>query len=64
MERTRGIGSDSVLEFVGTQESMMQAIRSSRPGGFVGEVRVPHGVELNGQKLFYTHVHLHGGPAI
>src|SRR6266542_2645983 len=62
-ELTSGIGADSVLECVGTQESMMQAIRSTRPGGSVGYVGVPHGVELNGEELFYTHVHLHGGPA-
>src|SRR5437763_4301 len=31
---TKGIGADSVLECVGTQESMMQAIRCARPGGF------------------------------
>ena len=60
---TKGIGADSVLECVGTQESMMQAIRSSRKGGYVGYVGVPHGVELNGEQLFYAHVHLHGGPA-
>src|SRR6266851_9766109 len=58
-----GIGVDSVLECVGTQESMMQAIRCTRPGGAIGYVGVPHGVELGGEKLFYTHVHLHGGPA-
>jgi threonine dehydrogenase-like Zn-dependent dehydrogenase len=51
-EMTGGVGADSVLECVGTQESMMQAI-----GG------VPHGVQLEGQHLFFTHVHLHGGPA-
>jgi threonine dehydrogenase-like Zn-dependent dehydrogenase len=62
-ELTGGIGADSVLECVGTQESMMQAIRSTRPGGYVGYVGVPHGVELNGQELFFAHVHLHGGPA-
>ncbi len=62
-EWTGGIGADSVLECVGTQESMQQAIRSTRPGGSVGYVGVPHGVELNGEKLFSTHVHLHGGPA-
>jgi threonine dehydrogenase-like Zn-dependent dehydrogenase len=62
-ELTGGVGADSVLECVGTQESMMQAIRSTRPGGSVGYVGVPHGVELNGEKLFYSHVHLHGGPA-
>ncbi len=60
---TNGIGADAVLECVGTQESMMQAIRSTRPGGWVGYVGVPHGVELKGEELFYTHVHLHGGPA-
>src|SRR6266571_3376572 len=60
---TKGIGADSVLECVGTPESMMQAISSTRPGGHIGYVGVPHGVELNGEKLFYTHVHLHGGPA-
>jgi threonine dehydrogenase-like Zn-dependent dehydrogenase len=62
-ELTSGIGADAVLECVGTQESMMQAIRSTRPGGYVGYVGVPHGVELNGQELFFAHVHLHGGPA-
>lgn len=62
-ELTDGIGADSVLECVGTQESMMQAIHSTRPGGHVGYVGVPHGVELEGEELFSTHVHLHGGPA-
>jgi len=62
-ELTDGVGADAVLECVGTRESMMQAIRVTRPGGYVGYVGVPHGVELNGQELFYSHVHLHGGPA-
>ena len=63
MELTNGVGAGSVLECVGTEESMMQAIRVTRPGGSIGYVGVPHGVELNGQELFFTHVHLHGGPA-
>src|SRR5712691_2632787 len=50
---TRGVGADAVLECVGTQESMMQAIHSTRPGGSVGYVGVPHGVELEGEQLFY-----------
>jgi len=62
-ELTDGIGADSVLECVGTQESMLQAIRSTRKGGYVSFVGVPHGVELKGEELFYAHVHLHGGPA-
>src|SRR6267143_2125453 len=63
VELTNGVGADSVLECVGTQESIMQAINSSRKGGYVSYVGVPHGVELNGEELFFSHVHLHGGPA-
>jgi threonine dehydrogenase-like Zn-dependent dehydrogenase len=63
MDMTKGVGADSVLECVGTQESMMQAIRATRKGGYVSYVGVPHGVEFKGEELFYTHVHLHGGPA-
>jgi threonine dehydrogenase-like Zn-dependent dehydrogenase len=63
-ELTGGLGAHSVIEAVGTQESMMQAIRSTRPGGHVGYVGVLHDdVELPGEELFFSHVHLHGGPA-
>jgi threonine dehydrogenase-like Zn-dependent dehydrogenase len=62
-QMTGGIGADSVLECVGTKESMTQAIGSTRAGGYTSYVGVPHGVELNAQDLFYSHVHLHGGPA-
>ncbi|QIX51910.1 zinc-dependent alcohol dehydrogenase family protein [Rhodococcus sp. DMU1] len=62
-ELTGGLGAHSVVEAVGTQESMMQAIRSTRPGGHVGYVGVAHGVQLPGEELFFSHVHLHGGPA-
>jgi threonine dehydrogenase-like Zn-dependent dehydrogenase len=60
---TNGLGAHSVIEAVGTQESMMQAIRSTRPGGHVGYVGVAHDVQLPGRELFFSHVHLHGGPA-
>ncbi|MEU2661025.1 zinc-dependent alcohol dehydrogenase family protein [Micromonospora sp. NPDC007220] len=60
---TDGLGAHSVIEAVGTQESMLQAIRSTRAGGHVGYVGVAHGVELPGEELFFSHVHLHGGPA-
>ena len=62
-ELTSGLGAHSVIEAVGTQESMLQAIRSTRPGGHVGYVGVSHDVELPGQELFFSAVHLHGGPA-
>jgi threonine dehydrogenase-like Zn-dependent dehydrogenase len=63
IDLTNGVRADSVLECVGSQESMMQAIESCRAGGYVSYVGVPHNVELKGQQLFFTHVHLHGGPA-
>ena len=62
-ELTGGLGAHSVVEAVGTQESMMQAIRSTRPGGHVGFVGVGHGVEVPGMELFWSLVHLHGSPA-
>lgn len=60
---TKTVGADSVLECVGTKESMAQALHCARPGAMVGYVGVPHGVELSGQELFYGQVGMLGGPA-
>ncbi|GHC51371.1 zinc-dependent alcohol dehydrogenase family protein [Neogemmobacter tilapiae] len=60
---TRDVGADAVLECVGTKESMFQAINAARPGGSVGFVGVPHGVELGGEFLFFSQKNLLGGPA-
>ncbi len=60
---TGGLGAHSTVEAVGTLESIMQAIRSTRPGGHVGYVGVFHDVQLPGDELFFSGVHLHGGPA-
>jgi threonine dehydrogenase-like Zn-dependent dehydrogenase len=62
-ELTGGIGADSVLECVGSEESMVQAIRSTRPGGSIGYVGVPHGMKLDMLPVFFHLVRLHGGPA-
>ncbi|MEU6655662.1 zinc-dependent alcohol dehydrogenase family protein [Streptomyces sp. NPDC046900] len=62
-EMTGGIGADRVLECVGNEQSMQQALNSTRPGGNVGFVGVPHGIALDGTQLFYSHVGLRGGPA-
>jgi len=62
-EMTGGLGAHSVIEAVGTQESMMQAIRCTRAGAHVGFVGVAHRVQIPGEELFYAEVHLHGGPA-
>ncbi|MFJ5234101.1 zinc-dependent alcohol dehydrogenase family protein [Kitasatospora sp. NPDC088391] len=63
MDLTDGLGADSVLECVGTDAAMGQALRGARPGGSVGFVGVPHGVAVDGQELFFSHVGLRGGPA-
>jgi threonine dehydrogenase-like Zn-dependent dehydrogenase len=60
---TGGVGAESVLECVGTQESMTQAMNCARPGGSIGFVGVPHGVQLDGQNLFFAQKSLLGGPA-
>ncbi|WP_026328064.1 zinc-dependent alcohol dehydrogenase family protein [Streptomyces sulphureus] len=62
-ELTGGVGADSVLECVGTAQAMQQALHSTRPGGSVGFVGVPHEVAVDGQELFFSHVGLRGGPA-
>ncbi len=61
-EFTDGLGAHSVIEAVGTRESMLQALHAVRPGGNVGYVGVTHG-DLPGDQLFFSHAHLHGGPA-
>jgi len=62
-ELTGGLGAHSVVEAVGTQESMTQAVRSTRPGGHMGFVGFSHDVSLSGGELFSSLIHLHGGPA-
>ena len=62
-ELTNGLGAHSIVEAVGTEESMMQAIQSTRAGGHVGFVGVFHGMQIPAMDLFWSTVHLHGGPA-
>jgi len=62
-ELTGGYGAHSVIEAVGTKESMMEAIRSTRPGGQLGYVGVFHGEELPIMDMFSAGINLHGGPA-
>jgi threonine dehydrogenase-like Zn-dependent dehydrogenase len=62
-ELTGGLGAHSVIEAVGTQESTMQAIGATRPGGHMGFVGVNCDVSIPGIDLFFAGIHLHGGPA-
>lgn len=62
-ELTNGLGAHSVIEAVGTQESTMQAINATRPGGHMGFVGVNYDVTIPGIDLFFAGIHAHGGPA-
>lgn len=63
MELTDGVGAESVLECVGMETSMQQAVGVCRPGGTIGYVGVPHGVSFDGQQLFFRQQRMLGGPA-
>lgn len=60
---TKGVGAESVLECVGTAQSMTQALNCCRPGGSIGYVGVPHGVQFDGAQLFFQQKAMLGGPA-
>jgi alcohol dehydrogenase len=59
-------GANHVLECVGAAASMELAIQVARPGGTIGYVGVPHGVQeegLNVMEMFFKHLTLRGGGA-
>lgn len=60
---TKGIGAESLLECVGTEQSMAQAMQCARPVGTIGYVGVPHGVQFDGAQLFFQQKAMMGGPA-
>ena len=62
-ELTGGIGVDSVLECVGTGESMATAFDIVRPGGSIGYVGVPHGTEFPVPRMFGGNIGVRGGLA-
>jgi threonine dehydrogenase-like Zn-dependent dehydrogenase len=61
---TGGRGVHSILECVGTEDSMRTAILIARPGAAVGRVGVPHyeGTPASPQ-AFYGNISVGGGPA-
>ena len=63
LELTGGVGVDAALECVGTAEAFTTAVAVTRPGGIVGYVGVPHGVEVPINTLFFRNVGLRGGAA-
>jgi hypothetical protein len=60
---TGGIGVDAALECVGTNEAIHTALAISRAGAIVGNVGLPHQVELSALGMFVRNVGVHGGPA-
>lgn len=63
-ELTQGFGAHSVLECVGTEQSMATSMGIVRAGGAVGRVGVPHYEAIPGaQQMFYDNVIVAGGPA-
>ena len=62
-ELTDGLGAHSTIEAVGTQEAMDQALAATRAGGHLGFVGVSHDLAIEGERLFFSSVHLHGGLA-
>jgi threonine dehydrogenase-like Zn-dependent dehydrogenase len=61
---TGGLGVQSVLECVGTEQAMDTSMGIVRAGGGVGRVGVPHYEAIKGaQQMFYDNVIVGGGPA-
>src|SRR2546430_2611175 len=59
-----GLGVQSVLECVGTEEAMRTAIGIARAGGTIGRVGVPHYEAIPGSEpAFYNNLMIGGGPA-
>ena len=63
MALTRGQGVHSVLECVGTDQSMVDSVAIARPGGAIGRVGVPHYEGIPAGPTFFKNVFVGGGPA-
>ena len=61
-ELTRGFGAHSVLECVGSEQSMVTATGIARAGGAIGRVGVPH-YNTIAEQVFYNNLTVSGGPA-
>jgi threonine dehydrogenase-like Zn-dependent dehydrogenase len=59
-----GAGASAALECVGTQQSLEQAIESTRFGGRIGCVGLPHGIDsLDFRRIFGFNRRVGGGAA-
>jgi threonine dehydrogenase-like Zn-dependent dehydrogenase len=60
---TGGRGVHAVLECVGTEQSVNDAVAIARPGGAIGRVGVPHYEGIPAGPTFFKNVIVSGGPA-
>jgi len=61
---TGGLGVHSLLECVGTEQAMIDAIGMTRAGGAIGRVGVPHYHAIpEAAPAFYANISIGGGPA-
>lgn len=58
-----GRGVHSVLECVGTEEALLDAVAIVRPGGAIGRVGVPHYTGIPASPTFFKNIMVGGGPA-
>ena len=58
-----GRGVHSVLECVGTEQAVVDAVAITRPGGAIGRVGVPHYTGIPAAPTFYKNLIIGGGPA-
>jgi threonine dehydrogenase-like Zn-dependent dehydrogenase len=63
LDLTDGVGVDAALECVGTAQAFTTAMAVTRPGGMVGYVGVPHGVDVPINTMFFRNIGLRGGAA-
>ena len=63
LQLTDGVGVDAALECVGTAQSFTTTVAVTRPGGMVGYVGVPHGVDVPISTMFFRNIGLRGGAA-
>ena len=64
-ELTGGLGVQSVLECVGTEQAMDTSMGIVRPGGAVGRVGVPHYEAIkSAQQMFYDNIVVGGVPRL
>jgi len=63
LELADRVGVDAALECVGTAQAFTTAMAVTRPGGMVGYVGVPHGVEVPITTMFFRNIGVRGGAA-